>query len=182
MNLNLFGDSQIVRFHKYLRRTPGAARLQVNTVVAESGITISRLKRMVKQNGANIQDGSVNLVFIGTNDVAKHHSFEQIKSDFVALVRYFRKLMPPKALLVLTTLPQFPKYSQDPATIDLIYHTNQLITSAHNTNIKIITWEFTQPTEVYFEKFYGTTAGRADLLHLNRRGFAYLMAAVCKMV
>lgn len=183
LHLNLLGDSQIKRMQVYLREHSTLhSHIQMGIVVAKSGIRISELKYLIKQQQPIFQSGSVTLVFVGTNDLKQRRTFDQMKTDLLSLVRFIRKRTPTDARLVFTTLPPFPKFADNSGIVNQIYHINQVIASLKAHNITYVQWSFPREVEHYFQQYFGNNVKRKDGLHLNERGFAFLMAAVCKEV
>ncbi len=129
---------------------------------------------MIKQRQPIFHAKTVTVVFIATNDIQRKYTFDRIKTDFLSLVKFIKKRLPTDALLVFTTLPQFPKYSSNPYVVNQIYHINQLIASVQTPNVTYIQWKFTREIEYYFERCYGNNVYRVDKLHLNRNGFELL--------
>ena len=179
IRLNLFGDSHFVRMHKFLRRA-NYSNIQVDTVIAESGIRISKLKALIKQRKPKIQAGTINLIFIATNDLKQGRSFQQIKTDLLSLIALFRRILPEDAQLILVSLPNFPAFQNQPHTLGKIYHLNRLIVSVNTERIHHLQWQLVKPVEFYIEAFYNGSHPRKDGIHLNFRGFEYIINSVCR--
>lgn len=176
--LNLLGDSQLLRAEAELRRHTVHTKYQINSVVAQSGITISQLKFLVKQRQLVLEPGSTSLVFIGTNDIKQRRTYNQIKTDYLSLVKFLKRRLPTDALLVFTTLPLFPLFSSDPCIASRIFNVNKFIVSTKASNVTYIKWEFRRELQYYFQKCYGNNIRRVDLLHLNQKGFQLLFTAL----
>ena len=63
LQLNLFGDSQTIRFNRYIVRSSSHTGVRVGNVVAKSVITISQLKALIKEREPVFHSGSINVVF-----------------------------------------------------------------------------------------------------------------------
>ncbi len=182
LELNLFGDSQIVRFNNYLKNSNKFPEVRIHSVVAKSGISISQLKALIKQQKLSLEHKQINIIFIGTNNITAFERFERIKSDLLSLVAFFKRLLPPSASLVLVEIPLFPKFQGNPKILDLILRVNQLLASIKTDKVIILKWDFQGNIDDYFTQFYRGRKGRIDKIHINRRAFDLLLTSVCDLV
>lgn len=180
LQLNLWGDSQGIRFHSYINSLGKSSPIRLGSVTAKSGINVSQLKAMIKKDRPHLQPGSVTLILIGTNDVKdKNRDFLQIKKDFLALVAYFKNNAPNQAF-ILTTLPPFPRYQNNRMVMDKVRKFNRLIYSIQEPNIKHIGWNLGQDTSPYFQENYNNNPRRVDKIHLNDLGFKVLLQEILR--
>lgn len=163
----------MVRLVNFIKSNPSCG-YQIGSVVARSGVTISQLKVLVKQNRQSLQANSVTLLFVATNDIKLGRSYTQIVTDFLALLKLLRRLGHPTSVLVITKLPFFPKYKSNHCVLHKIDAVNKFIASLSNASVRFINWEFPLSLEVYFHDRYATSQ-RIDRLHLNNRGFSFLL-------
>lgn len=179
--LNIYGDSQAYRLSVYLKHTYKGKNYCLNTVTAVSGYTISQLKALIKQTRPEIQAGSVNLLFIGTNDFKAARSFQQIKKDFLSLMSTLQKITPEQARWVLTTIPLFPRFEHNHSIQQTILQFNKLISSIKTRHISYIQLPFKTDKIFYFHRrFRGS--GRVDLIHLNNAGFDLLVGQLDRVL
>lgn len=172
----------MVRFHRYL--TGRSSAIKVGVSIAKSGITISQLKALIKERKPVFGLNSVNVIFIGTNDIKLRRSYDEIRADFLSLVKYLKRQIPDDAQLIFVTLPKFPKMLLSQCAMDLIYNINKLIvsTQANKPIVRTVEWSFHRDVGEFFEKFYANNRKRVDLIHLNHKGFDFLSRRITFLV
>lgn len=175
MKLALWGDSQMRRMYAYLR-TSGNYDIQIKGGLTKSGITISQLKRMIKEQRPQMKADVTYLISIGTNDVKNGRDFYHIKRDFLSLLATIKKMNTNSAEVIVVSIPPFPRYSNNSKVLNIIKQFNTLLASTRTEQVHYIEWNFTQRAELYFEDAYNN--GRVDKIHLNSTGFRYLIQAV----
>ncbi len=179
MHINLIGDSQAVRLHKFILE--GHSKFEVDEVVAKSGLTITELKSMVKRIRPVFKPNSVTLLLIATNDIKLRRSYSQITKDLVSLVRIIRKFIHKNSTLIITKLPFFPKYRHSPHILQLIDRVNKFIASLVNSHTRFLDWEFSLDLDAYFHQHYFRSR-RPDQLHLNNQGFSLLLDLLDRVI
>lgn len=175
--LNLLGDSQIIRLSEAWRnsRISTATNIQVTEVIAESGCSISRLKALIKSRRPRLEGAT--LIFIATNDISQDRDLEQMKGDYLALLRIVPKFMSSNGKLFITQIPSFPKYKHEQQRINKIDGLNIFLSTLTSSKVSVIRWEFAEPLSAYFESTIGARR-RPDLIHLNNKGFQLLGNAI----
>lgn len=181
LQLNLWGDSQCIRFQKYVNSIGRSYSVRLGTVTAKSGINVSQLKAMIKSNRPHLQPESITLIFIGTNDVKdRNRDFLQIKKDFLALVAYVRRNAPNHTFF-LTTLPSFPRYQNNRIVMEKVKKFNQLVFSIQEASIKHVEWNLGKDASLYFQSNYNNNPCRVDNIHLNDLGFEVLLREILRI-
>lgn len=114
------------------------------------------------------------VLLVGSNDLLKNSSRDNIKRDYLSLVRFCLRNC---EKLVLIVCPAIPRKQKDPAHWDALNFLNGLVYSFKgHPKIKIVdlkTHEKNRITKVgFYEKRFPD--GRPDYLHLNRVAFVAL--------
>ncbi|KAG8323493.1 hypothetical protein J6590_006511, partial [Homalodisca vitripennis] len=160
-------------------KTPGG-RTSIGLCVG--GQTIKQLYEQVKIHSSSLSENL--MIFIGTNDILKNNSLEQMKTDMKDLVEY---LINSNKKLIILTLPPIPKVAKDIGIRGKVKDFNRFIRALDNGDtIKInhVTPHFVDHNELgcnlkYFEQninFGGKTF--ADLVHLNIDGLKLLKESI----
>ncbi len=177
MKLTLWGDSQVCRMKNFLETSHNQYGIQLNNCLAKSGITISQLKRIIKQEKPVMHADTVYLIFIATNDIKLKRNYTQIKKDYLSLMATVRRFNVSQAQIILVSIPAFPKYHHYPEILHTIHRFNKLISSISTQQIHYTDWDWEHSSNLYFEQTIGKHA-RIDRLHLNQAGFQYLLSQV----
>ena len=169
-DFTLVGDSQLRRFAKFCG---------VDDRLCFSGCTISELKIRLKGCGTLPQKV---ILLIGTNALMKSATKENLKKDYISLVKY---LLRNCDKIILIVCPIIPRKRNELSHWNAVNYLNSLIYFFHNNaKISIIDLKTDQSNMLlkphFFEKrFYD---GRTDLIHLNRNAFQFLLSHLRNIV
>lgn len=165
----------MLHFENYLKQTSRAQDILLANVIAKPEIQINQLKTLVKRQRTQVQTNAVNLnlVSVGINNILALHSLKQIRNNFFNLLKVFQQNLPSDSVLVLATLPPYPRY-QHTDVMDRINKFNGLMSSTFTTNnIRCLRWEFDREVSFYFKQHCNDAPHIIDGMHLTTTVFRY---------
>lgn len=171
----VLGDSFARRFGTFMAEcSEGQEILVINQCIGLPGNTISQLKNFIKKSKL-IFDSLVPLVlFIGTNDVLKGRSFQQIKCDLLSLLRFFNRTNP-GIKLILNELPFYPRVWNSSGILRTIHQFNMFISTLQSPSVQVLRVPHTLNAHSEFYHYRYAHSRRIDQIHFNNS--AYLVVA-----
>jgi lysophospholipase L1-like esterase len=182
IQLNLVGDSHVLRFQRYLKANPHVkVPFELREIIAVSGATAHDLKSQIKTSRPAMESKLPLLIFVGTNDITKHTPIKRLKNEFLSLLRLIKRLYAPSTILILA-LPPFLRYLNSPKVLGQIDDFNKWLATLQSTHTCVITLPiYQQNARHYFLPFYYNSS-RPDRIHLNHHAYQLLIKEVGKVL
>lgn len=162
----LIGDSQLRRFARYC---------SLPHDYCYSGCTISKLKSHLKSVPSLPKKV---IVMIGSNDLNQNSPVQNLKRDYLSLVKYILRQCDHVILLVCPVILR--KRSESSHWTALNYLTSLTYSFQSNSKVDVLNLNIQSSTCVlkphYFEQYY--SHGKIDELHLNSIAFDCLRSAL----
>jgi lysophospholipase L1-like esterase len=174
MLIQILGDSYARRFAQYLRQVSKSVdSLHCEWDHGISGARISDLKGYLKGN-INIQASIPLLILIGTNDFLDSIDPRDFKNQFLSLLRLVRRKLP-GIVIILATLPQYPRISQDLHAVQTLHLINRFLVTLRSDTTRVIQLAAHLSSPQFFHSYYGASR-RVDKIHLNNLGHQTLLS------
>lgn len=175
MEIQCLGSSHSRRLVEHLQRHQRSKSSRLKCVFSFSfgGAQLVDMKRRIKEECPPISADFPLIVFIGGNDILQAVPLEQVKNRYKSLIRLLRRRYP-DIRLVLTCMPIFPRCQGNFREVSDLENFNKFVASFSNDKTAIVPLNKHVTTSEYFIKRY-PHSGRADLLHLNKKGYDVLV-------
>lgn len=172
MQINVVGDSHVLRFQRYVGNTRWKEQIQIADKVAVSGATINQMREHVGNFKPTSQSSLPCVIFLGTNNLNKvWESSDRLRRQYLALLREVRKVFRPTKI-VLVSLPLFQRYVGNSAIERKISNFNRFLASlARPTETTVVYWPKQISNNCFIQRYYN---GRVDKIHLSESGFQIL--------
>jgi hypothetical protein len=153
----------------------------VNNSITISGITTGQLKKHIKAAKPALNGNFPVVLFIGTNDIVRNTSINDLKNQFLSLIKLIRKFYAPELLLILA-LPAFPRYLNQDEHLARIDTINQFLATLQSDSTHLLRLPMTiQNTYTFFHQHYEHSR-RVDKIHLNDKAFIQLTKIIKQTV
>ena len=165
------GSSHSKRLVEHIKRRGGNFKCVAD--ISISGARVLDIKRKFKQENVNFRADVPLLIFIGGNDILNGAEVDQVKIQYLSLVRLLRRRLA-KIFLFLICLPIFPRSLNNNTEVNKLLNFNLFLNSLGNNTTIIIPLNLHLTSIEHFHQFYPKSS-RPDLLHLNHKGYQVLL-------